>query len=131
MRKLECGKYENQTFNHFLFRIPHSDFHIHLPLTSAIYCDDVSFSGSIRTSSDGGVEVSGGGGGCEGGVAVSVGMACKPGSGLAACGLFGDSLTGYPFSSSNSPLRVNTYTDAVSNFSGNLGDRVESLMVLK
>ena len=23
----ECGKYENQTFNHFFFRIPHSEFH--------------------------------------------------------------------------------------------------------
>jgi hypothetical protein len=27
MRNAECGKYENQTFNHFFFRIPHSEFH--------------------------------------------------------------------------------------------------------
>ena len=65
------------------------------------------------------------------GLAVSAGMVCKPGFGLAADGLFGDSLIGYPFSSNNFPWRVNTYTDAVANFSGNLGDRVESLIVLK
>jgi hypothetical protein len=28
----ECGKYEDQKFKHF--RIPHSEFHIHLPLSS-------------------------------------------------------------------------------------------------
>ena len=26
----ECGKFESQKFNHPLFRIPHSDFHIRL-----------------------------------------------------------------------------------------------------
>jgi hypothetical protein len=30
----ECGRYENHTRHHFHFRILHSEFHIHLPLSS-------------------------------------------------------------------------------------------------
>lgn len=49
----------------------------------------------------------GAGGASKGGGEDSIGIACKAGAGL-AFGLDGGSFTGKPFSSNNSPLRVNT-----------------------
>ena len=62
---------------------------------------------------------------------VLVGMVFREVAGWVSLGLFGGSLTGYCFSSNSSPSREKTNTVAVSNFSGDLGARADSLMVLK
>ena len=77
-------------------------------LPSGAYCEDVSFSVSKRSSWDGGDWSVGTTGGSKAGDVASGGMVCKAGAGLAAFGLDGGSFTGKPFSSNNSPLRVNT-----------------------
>ena len=73
-------------FPHSAFQLPHSFSSVFCFLSSLIYGDGESLRASRKASciDGGGADVSGAGGGAAGGVSVSAGMACKPGTGLAA-----------------------------------------------